>query len=235
MLSRGTLSTRAGHCLLVKFFQRNALVIVIKFQKNHFLFAVRTFKGIITKGNKNGISPLVKTLVNMVFAFMDCTVKFGVNITMSGIKAAITNHFEILFGYVTDKPFDEIHCRNCFFNIFIVTMPVIVKSNHFSIIFVNTGSGDYRPSQIASDVFYYSLRIADIRFCKNIEAVFVVRVTFGFDFFERRTDDGFHFIEKSSTESIAEISVAEDFNFPPDAVITVTAFRNEAVDMGISL
>ena len=210
-------------------------MIVIEFKKKHFVFAVRTFKRVITKGNENGISPLVKTLVNMVFAFVYCTMKFGVNITMSGIKAAITYHFKVLFRYVADKAFDEVHCRNGFFNIFFVAMSVVVESNHFSIIFVNTGSGDYRSSQIASDIFYYSLRIAAIRFCKNIEAIFVIRITFGFDFLERRTDHSFHFIEKGSTESITQIGIAENFNLPPDAVITITAFRNEAVDMRIPL
>jgi len=73
-------------------------VIVIEFKKKHFLFVVRIFKGIITKENENDILPLVKTLVNMMFAFMDCTMGLRVDITMSGIKTTITYYFEILLG-----------------------------------------------------------------------------------------------------------------------------------------
>ena len=84
-------------------------------------------------------------------------------------------------------------------------------------------------------VFYYSFRITDIRFCKDIEAIFVIRITFGFNFFKRRTNYGFHFIEECGAESITQIGIAENFNLPPDAIITIPAFGNEAVDMRIPL
>lgn len=58
-------------------------------------------------------------------------------------------------------------------------------------------------------------------------------VTFGFDFFKRRADPDFQFIEESGAESTAEIVIVKVPDMTPGAVITVTAFGEEAVDMGI--
>ena len=58
-------------------------------------------------------------------------------------------------------------------------------------------------------------------------------VTFRFYFFERRSNPVFQFIEKSSTESVAEIVVVKVFYMTPETVITVTAFGKKAVNVGI--
>ena len=49
--------------------------------------------------------------------------------------------------------------------------------------------------------------------------------------FKRRIDQGFHFIEKSSAESVTEVSIVEMLNVTPEAVVAVAAFRNKAVDI----
>ena len=49
--------------------------------------------------------------------------------------------------------------------------------------------------------------------------------------FKRRIDQGLHFIEKSSAESVTEVSIVEMLNVTPEAVVAVAAFRNKAVDI----
>ena len=51
--------------------------------------------------------------------------------------------------------------------------------------------------------------------------------------FERRTDFGIHFIQQSGAESIAEEGIVEVAGIAPETMITVAAFRNQAVDMGV--
>ena len=43
----------------------------------------------------------------------------------------------------------------------------------------------------------------------------------------------FHFIKESGTERVTEIIVIKVFYMAPEAVITVTAFGKETVDVGI--
>ena len=108
-----------------------------------------------------------------------------------------------------------------------------MESNGISVIPINPGSGNYRPAKIAADVFSHYFWIAEIRFGIDIEAVLMLRVAFRFDFFKRRSDPDFQFIEKSRAESISQIVVVKVFYMAPEAVITVTAFGKDAVDMGI--
>ena len=44
--------------------------------------------------------------------------------------------------------------------------------------------------------------------------------------FKRRIDQGLHFIEKSSAESVAQISIVEMIDITPEAVVTIAAFGN---------
>lgn len=112
-------------------------------------------------------------------------------------------------------------------------MTVIVESNGLSIISVEPGSGNYWPAKIVSDVFSYYFRIAEIRFGIDIEALFMLGVTFRFHFFERRTNPVFQFIEKSSTERVTEIVVVKVFYMTPESIITVVAFGKKTVNVGI--
>ena len=58
-------------------------------------------------------------------------------------------------------------------------------------------------------------------------------VTAGLYLLKRRTGFGFHFIQQSSAESIAEVGIVEVIDIAPETIIAVTAFRNQAVDMRI--
>lgn len=152
---------------------------------------------------------------------------------MPCIQTAITNQFKIFFRDVSDETFDEIHNRQGFFHILIVFMAVIVESNSISVIPVNPGCGYDGSAKIASNIFSDDFRIAEIRLGIDIEAVFVLSVAFSFYFFKGGPYFIFHFIEQSGAESITEIVIIEMFDMAPEAVITVTAFGKEAVDVGI--
>ena len=62
--------------VLVKFFKRNTLAVVIKFQECHFVFTVRTFERVIAKRRKDSRPPPVETAVNRMFASGNGTAKF---------------------------------------------------------------------------------------------------------------------------------------------------------------
>ena len=139
----------------------------------------------------------------------------------------------MFFRDVTDETFYEIHNRQSFFHILFIFVAVIVESNGISVIPVNPGSGNYGSAKIAADVFSHYFGIAEIRFGIDIEPMFMLGVTFRFYFFERRSNPVFQFIEKSSTESVAEIVVVKVFYMTPESIITVAAFGKEAVNVGI--
>ena len=58
--------------------------------------------------------------------------QFFISITMSGVKAAITDHFEMFFRDMADEPFDEINDRNGFLNILFIFVAVIMKSTEIT-------------------------------------------------------------------------------------------------------
>ena len=139
----------------------------------------------------------------------------------------------MFFRDVTDEPFYEIHDRQSLLHILVVFVAVIVESNGIPIIPVNPGCGYDRSAKIAANVFSDHFRVAKVRLGIDIEAVFVLVVTFRFYFFKRSPDSVFQFVEKSSAERITEIVVVKVFYMAPEAVITVSAFGKEAVDVRI--
>ncbi len=208
-------------------------MIVIELKEFHFMLAVRTFQWIIAKGKKDRCSPLVKAAKNRLFFFGYGAVQFGIYLAVPGIKATVPDHFKMLFRDMPDQPLDELHSRNCFFHILIVFMPVIVEGNHISIIFINTGSSNNRAAKVTSDVFHNGIRVTFIGFGINIKTMFVVSIAFRFYFFKRRSDFGFQLVKKRGTEGIAKVGIMKVFDISPEAVITISAFRNQTMDMGI--
>lgn len=51
-------------------------MVVIEFQKLHFVITFRTIQRVISEGEKNGGSPLSKAAVYFMFLFRDDTVQF---------------------------------------------------------------------------------------------------------------------------------------------------------------
>lgn len=112
-------------------------------------------------------------------------------------------------------------------------MTVIVERDRITVIVIDPGSSDDRPAKITTDILSDYFGVTEIRFSIDIETMHMFAVTFGFDFFKRRADPDFQFIEESGAESTAEIVIVKVPDMTPGAVITVTAFGEEAVDMGI--
>lgn len=112
-------------------------------------------------------------------------------------------------------------------------MPVVMKSDQITIIFVNTGSGNDRTTKISADVFCDNSGITFIGFGVNIKTMFMLFIAGGLYFLEGRTKNGSHFIQESGAEGVPKVSVVEMLYIAPESVITVSAFGDKAMDMRI--
>ena len=112
-------------------------------------------------------------------------------------------------------------------------MTMIVESDRITVIVIDPGSSDDRPAKITTDILSDYFGVTENRFRIDIETMFMFAVTSCFYFFKRRPDPDFQFIEESGAESTAEIVIVKVPDMTPGAVITETAFGEEAVDMGI--
>ena len=112
-------------------------------------------------------------------------------------------------------------------------MTVIVERDRITVIVIDPGSSDDRPAKITTNILSDYFGVTENRFSIDIESMFMFAVTSCFYFFKRRADPDFQFIEESGAESTAEIVIVKVPDMTPGAVITETAFGEEAVDMGI--
>ena len=94
-------------------------------------------------------------------------------------------------------------------------MPVVMKSDQITIIFVNTGSGNDRTTKISADVFCDNSGITFIGFGVNIETMFMFFIAGSLYFLEGRTKNRFHFIQESGTEGVPKVSVVEMLYIAP--------------------
>ena len=117
-----------------------------------------------------------------------------VDLTMSGIKAIVPCHFEIFFRNMLDKQLNKINSRKSFSDERIIFMFVVMKGHVITIVRIDSGKSNDRPAEVAADVFYNRFRVAEIRLCVNIKAIFVFMVYFRFCFFKRRANALFKFI-----------------------------------------
>lgn len=70
-----------------------------------------------------------------------------------GIEAVIAQHFKMFFRDVNNQTLNEVDGRNTFSNSFIIFVPSVMESHIFTIITINTRSGNNRASQISADIF----------------------------------------------------------------------------------
>lgn len=148
----------------------------------------------------------------------------SVNLPMPCIKAAITDHFVMLFGDMLDEAFYELHNRDGLFHISVIFMPVVMESDKVTVVFINPGSGNHGPPEITPDIFHHGSGVAFVWLCIDIEAFLVLPVTAGLHLFERVADPVLHFIEEGGTESIAQVSIAKVIDIAPGTVVAVAAF-----------
>ena len=73
-----------------------------------------------------------------------------------------------------DKMLYKFHNWDSFFNVLVIFMAVVMKSNKITVIVVNPGSGDYRPTKVATDILHDSFWVTFIGFGINVEAVIAV-------------------------------------------------------------
>lgn len=97
------------------------------------MFTMRTDQRIIAKRRKDRSTPPVKTTESMPFFFRNSEMEFFINGTMSGIKAAITDHLEMFFRDVPDKAFDKIHDRNGFLNVLIIFVTIVMERDKIAV------------------------------------------------------------------------------------------------------
>lgn len=159
--------------------------------------------------------------------------QLAVVLTMPGIKAIVPCHLEVFFRDVLDKQLNKINGRKSFSDERIVFMPVVMKGYVITIVRINSGKSDNRPAEIAADIFDNRLRVAEIRLCINIKAIFVLMVYFRFCLFKRRADALFKFIQQDSLKRFTEVRIIEVFNSAPETVIRISAFGKKAVDVWV--
>lgn len=113
-----------------------------------------------------------------MFAFMDGKVERILFDMFSGIDTIIAELFEMLFWDMLNQPADEVHGGQGFFHILVILMAVVMKGNRviYGIVFINTGSGNDRLSEIAANVFHNLSGIAVVRLCIDVESVFMIVV-----------------------------------------------------------
>ena len=99
-----------------------------------------------------------------------------------------------------------------------------MESNSIPVIVVYSGCSNYEAAKITTNVFDNCFRITKIRFGIDIEPLLMIAVTFGLDFFKRRSDPRFHFIQECGAESIAKVGVVKMFDMTPEAIITKPTF-----------
>ena len=75
---------------------------------------------------------------------------------------------------------DEFHSRNRFFYVLFILMPVVMESDHFSIIFINSGCSYNRATEIAPDIFDYSFRVTFIGFVTMQNCFAEIAIDFSF-------------------------------------------------------
>jgi len=208
-------------------------MVKVQAEGNHGCPAFRTFQRVISHGSKEKNPPLIKTQKKRLFCFWNSPVKRFVLIPVSGINAIITDHFKLLFGDMLYKQLNEFHGGNGFADKRIVFMPVVMKGNIAAVIGINSGQCDNRTSEITADILCYLRCIAKIRFCINIEPIFVFFVNGSLDPFKGGAEFSFHFIEQGSLESLTEIVVVKMFYSTPERVIRKSPFSQETVDVWI--
>ena len=141
----------------------------------------------------------------------------------------------MFFRDMLDQKFYKIQRRNSFFNVRIILVSVVMESDEITIIGINPGGSNHRATEITGDIFHDGIRVTEVRFCIDIETIFVLIIDGSFDLFKRGTDMFFHFTQQSSLESFAQIRIVEVINLSPKTVIREGTFSKETVDMGIPM
>ena len=138
---------------------------------------------------------MVKTSVNVMLFTGDSAEEFFVGFPVTSVNAAIANHFIMLFRDVADEALDKFQSRDCLFHIFIILVTVVMEGDKIAIVTVDPGSSDDRATEITADIFDNRFRVTIVWLGIDVEAIIMFPIAAGLYFFERRTDQGFHFVQ----------------------------------------
>lgn len=108
-----------------------------------------------------------------------------------------------------------------------------MEGNGIAVVRINSGSGDDGSAQITSNVFNDSGRVAFVWHSSDIEAIFMIRINGGFDFFKGVPNAQMEFIEKISLKGITKELIIEMFYMLPQERIANPTLRNKTVDMRV--
>lgn len=109
----------------------------------------------------------------MTFFAGDGPVELLVNFPVPCIKAAVADHFIMLFRDMPDEAFNEIHDRESLLYILFIFMAVVMEGDKVSVIAVDPGGGNDGAAQVTADIFYDNGGITLIGFGIHIKTVFM--------------------------------------------------------------
>jgi len=124
----------------------------------------------------------------------DCLSEQLVRFPVSGIDTVVTDHLEMFFGDMLSQACDEIKDGDSLNNEFVILVAVVMEGDKIPVIGINPRSSNDWSAEIAANVFDDLGGLAVIRHGADIEAIFVVSIDGGLDFFEGVADSGMKFI-----------------------------------------
>lgn len=158
-----------------------------------------------------------------------------IRLLVAGIYAIVSNHFEMLFRYVLNQTFHEFESRDGFLYVFIVFVAIVMKSNHFAIVFIDAFGSNHRSAKVTTNILGNRFGVTLTGFGVHIKTIFVFSIDTSFNRLKRRANVRLHFIEKGSTERVTKEFVVKVIDFAPCKRIAGATFRDETVYMRIPL
>ena len=104
-----------------------------------------------------------------------------------------------------------------------------MKSHSIANIRINTGGGNNGSAEITADIFCYNGWITEIGFGIDVKTILLIMVNRSFDFFERISDKGMQFIQKSGLKRKTKKFIVKMIFRTPATGVADSAFRNEAM------
>ena len=77
----------------------------------------------------------------------------------------------MFFRDMNNEASNEIHCWNALSYGLIVFVPGVMKSNHITIVIINTRSSDYRATKVTTDIFDCYIRSTFVWLRSDIETI----------------------------------------------------------------
>ena len=157
-------------------------------------FALLAPERVVVKGQNHLKPPRCKHIVEVVVVFVYKRKELVRMPMFTSIEAIVTKHFEVFVGDVADEFFDKFSSRDGFGDKLIIFVAIVMKSNIFTIITINSRHSNNRTTKITTDIFDNIFRVRKGRFGIDIKAIGAVFVAISLGFFERRTKVLFKFV-----------------------------------------